>query len=481
MAKISYLISFVFFLLLSNYVLSQTNDKAGKQIDSLFAKYNSQTPGVAVAIIKDGQIIFKKGYGMANLENDIPITPQTVFHIASVSKQFTAFAIYLLESQGKISLDDDVRKYIPELPDYGTPIKIRHLLAHTSGLRDQWAILTLAGWRMDDVITTEQILKVVTKQKNTNFKPGSAFSYSNTGYTLLAEIVRRITGKTFAEYTSENIFKPLGMTSTQFYDDHQRIVKRRADSYEMVNNSYYNKRLNFATVGATGLMTTVEDLSKWVLNFEKPIIGNSKLIREFNQPSYLDNGKKIVFSIINGDTLFHAKAQLLRNYRGINVIKHGGHDAGFRAFLARFPDQHFSIITLSNDEHYEIFKSGLEIAGFYLKDALQEKKESSVIPENKSAKTNVNYSLNSKGFEGEYYNDELATNYHFKTLGNKLIMCHSRLSDVELSQTGENKFSGSGEQIFSFEMEFLKNEKKEVIGFVISNFGAKNIKFVKVA
>jgi CubicO group peptidase (beta-lactamase class C family) len=480
MAKTSHLIAFVLFFLLANPVLSQTNDQTGKKIDSLFARYNSQTPGVAVAIIKNGEVIFKKGYGMANLENDIPITPQTVFHIASVSKQFTAFSIYLLASQGKISLEDDVRKYIPELPNYGTTIKIRHLLAHTSGLRDQWAILTLAGWRMDDVITTEQILKLVTNQKSTNFKPGSAFSYSNTGYTLLAEIVHRITGKTFSAYTSEQIFKPLGMTNTQFYDDHRRIIKNRADSYEMISNTYYNKRLNFATVGATGLQTTVEDLSKWALNFEKPVVGDSKLIEAFNQPSYLDNGKKIVFTIIDGDTLFHAKAQLLRNYRGVNIIKHGGHDAGFRAFLGRFPDQHFSIITLSNDEHYEAFKTGLEIAEFYLKNDLHEKKKNNVIPENTSANPTVNYSPNLKEFEGAYHNDELATNYSFKTLGNKLIMYHSRLSDTALNPIGDSKFSGSGEQVFPFEMEFLRNEKKEVIGFVISNFGAKNIKFVKV-
>jgi len=157
------------------------NDRAEKQIDSLFARYNSFTPGVAVAVVKDGKLLLQKGYGIANLEYTIPITARTVFHAASLSKQFTAFSIYLLEKQGKLSLEDDIRAYIPEVPDFGKTVRIKHLLAHTSGIRDQWAILTIAGWRMDDVITTEQILSLLGRQKELNFEPGSQYSYSNSG------------------------------------------------------------------------------------------------------------------------------------------------------------------------------------------------------------------------------------------------------------------------------------------------------------
>jgi len=472
-------IVFALFLLPACYAHAQTNQKAELQMDSLFAKYTWASPGVAVAIIKDGKVILKKGYGMATLENNIPISPQTVFHIASVSKQFTAFSIYLLESKGKLSFEDDIRKYIPELPAYGQTIKIKHLLAHTSGLRDQWAILSLAGWRMDDVITTEHILKLVTRQKNINFQPGSTYSYSNTGYTLLAEIVHRISGKTFSEYTSENIFQPLGMTSTQFYDDHRKIVRNRADSYEKINQTYYNKRLNYSNVGATSLMTTIEDMSKWVLNFEQPVVGSSQLLQKFNEPSYLNDGRKVVYAIIEGDTLFHAKGQLLRHYRGVNSITHGGHDAGFRSFLARFPEQHFSLVTLSNDEHYEVLKTGLQIAGFYLKDSLEEKRESKPVPQSQVVSPELTYKHDLKRFEGKYYNDELATSYNLKVRGEKLVLSHIRLSDVELDRAGESKFSGSGEQIFSFEVDFLSNEEKNVTGFLISNFGAKNVKFEK--
>lgn len=205
------------------HVTENADAAAGRKVDSMFAAYNSNTPGAAVAIVKDGKVVFMKGYGMANLEYGIPITPQTVFNIASVSKQFTAFAIYLLAGEGSISLEDDVRKYITELPDYHTVIKVKHLLAHTSGLRDQAAIGSLAGGRSGDVVTTGQTLKLIARQRRLNFTPGTAFGYCNTGYTLLAEIIRRVTGKSFAAYTEEKIFRPLGMTNTQFQDNHEKV------------------------------------------------------------------------------------------------------------------------------------------------------------------------------------------------------------------------------------------------------------------
>ena len=479
--KILKLLAIGLSLTLSNSALTQTNDEASGKIDSLFSSYSSQTPGAAVAVVKDGKIIFKKGYGMADLDHDIPITPATVFNIASVSKQFTAFSIYLLENEGKLSFEDDVRKYIPEIPKYSTTIKIRHLLAHTSGLRDQIAMLTLAGWRLDDVITTEQILKILARQKNTNFTPGTAFSYSNTGYTLLAEIVHRITGKTFAEYTSEKIFQPLGMTSTQFYDNHEIVVKNGARSYERVNNVYHYKPINISSPGPSNLLTTVEDLSKWVMNFENRIVGNSQLIKAFNEPSYLDNGKKAVLRVIDGDTIFHAKGQNVSDYNGVTMISHGGHTAAFRTYMGRFPDQHFAIIALSNDEHNERLRARWDIADFYIKDQFREKKKpAATTPQNTSIKAEASYTSNLNDFEGEYYNDELRTSYIIQVRENKLIMTHIRLADLALNRTGETRFSGSGDHTFSFEMEFLRYNTGPVTGFDISNFGVKNLKFVKV-
>lgn len=450
---------------------------AEKQIDSLFSRYTSSTPGVAVAVVKDGKIVLQKGYGTANLEYGIPITPKTVFHIASVSKQFTAFSIYLLEKQGKLSFEDDIRKYIPELPDYAQPVKIKHLLAHTSGIKDQFALLTLAGWRMDDVITTEQILKMVSRQTTLNFEPGSQFGYSNSGYTLLAEVVKRITGKPFPQFAKEAIFDPLGMTNTRFYDDFGKIVKNRAYGYEIENGLYKKVHLNYSHAGATSLLTTVEDLAKWTLNFEKPVIGDAALITKFNQPSLLNNGQPVIYSIINGDTGYHAKGQVVRNI-GLNLYNHGGHDQGFRSWLGRFPGQHLSIITLSNDEHYEILRTGLIISGFYLRKDLTNK-----LPENTAANASQKsadiLNNNLKEFEGRFYNAELNTDYSAGIKEGKLFLFHTRLSDIALTETGKDKFSGRIE--FPVEIEFVRgNNNNAVTGFRVSNFGAKNVLFEKM-
>lgn len=462
-------------------IIGDAYQEAGKRVDSLFASYNAQTPGVAVAIVKDGKVVFQKGYGMADLDHDIPITPQTVFNIASVSKQFTAFAIYLLASEGRISLEDDVRKYITELPDYGTAIKVKHLLGHTSGLRDQAAIMSLAGNRSGDVSTTEQHLKLIVRQRSLNFTPGTAFGYCNTGYTLLAEIIQRVTGQSFAAYTEEKIFRPLGMTSTQFYDNYEKVVKNKAESYELIDGNYYHQPLNTSNVGPGNLLTTVEDLTKWVLNFENPVVGTPALMKAFNEASYLDNGQKAVLRIAGDrDTIFHAKGQNLWNNNGIDMLTHGGHAAAFRTFMGRLPSERLAIIALSNDEHNERLNARWQIADFYIKDRQKEAQPSPAAPTPSTAKPNVTYPDNLKDFTGEYYSDELSTSYKFTLQGNVLIMTHLKLNDIELKRVGENKFSGSGPETFVFEMQFPRNEKGAVTGFRISNFGVKDLTFVKV-
>lgn len=460
-------------LLITRIGLSQPVPDVDKKMDSLFAHYNTHTPGVSIVVLKDGKIIFKKSYGSANLEYGIANTPETVFQIASVSKQFTAFAIYLLENQGKLSLEDDIRKYIPELPAYGKPIRIRHLLAHTSGIRDLAATLTLAGWHIEDVVTTEQILKVTAKQKELNFETGTAFGYSNTGYTLLAQIVERVTKQSFTDYTSKNIFEPLQMTNTRFYNDYHTIIKNRAHSYEKSDGQYITKELLVADAGPSSLHTTAEDLAKWANNFDHPIIGDARLIAAFNQVSLLDNNKPVVWAASSTDTTYHAKGQVRWQHRGIPAITHGGHTAGFRAWLARFPEHNLSIIALSNDEHYDILGTGLKIVEFYLKDQFTEAVVPNTPPTIAITKTEK-YTTNLKDFTGQYYSDELSTEYTLKLQNDKLIMTHSRLSDIELTQIDNSKFSGINS--FKFELEFVKNGKN-IVGFKISNFGAKNVRF----
>jgi CubicO group peptidase (beta-lactamase class C family) len=466
----------IILLLIARVGFSQSVPDVEKRMDSLFAHYNTHTPGVSIVVVKDGKTVFKKSYGSANLEHGIANTPQTAFQIASVSKQFTAFAIYLLAKEGRLSVEDDVRKYIPELPPYGKIIRIRHLLAHTSGIRDLAATLTLAGWHIEDVMTTEQILKVITRQNELNFEPGSAFGYSNTGYTLLAQIVERITKQSFTDYTSKNIFEPLQMTNTRFYNDYHTIIKNRAHSYEKKNGQYIKSELLVADAGPSSLHTTAEDLAKWANNFDHPVVGDIQLISAFNQVSVLDNNKPVVWAASATDTTYHAKGQVRWQHRGIPVISHGGHTAGYRAWLGRFPEHNLSIIALSNDEHYDILGTGLKIVEFYLKDQFTETPTMHSLPSPININKTEKYTVTLRDFIGYYYSDELATGYSVNLQNDKLIMTHSRLSDIELTRIGDSKFTGINS--FKFEIEFVR-KGRNIIGFRISNFGAKNVRFFK--
>jgi CubicO group peptidase (beta-lactamase class C family) len=346
-------------LLINIPIQAQTAMELELQIDSIFSQYNDiNKPGASVAVVKNGEIVFKKGYGSANLEYDIPTTPSTIFHIASVSKQFTVCSILLLAHEGKLSLDDDIRKYIPEVPDFGTTITLRHLATHTSGLRDQWNLLTMAGWRMDDVITKEHVLKLVAAQKELNFEPGEQYMYCNTGFTLLAEVVSRISGESFAAFTTSNIFEPLKMSNTLFYDDHEKIVKNRAYSYYADSTGYKKSVLSYANVGATSLFTTAEDLSLWAMNFSSLKVGNAALIKQMNTLAVLNNG----------ETFGGAYGQFVNKYKGLNQIQHGGADAGYRSYLGRFPDQNFAVLVLSNYAATNSGRLSLQVADLYLKE-----------------------------------------------------------------------------------------------------------------
>ena len=312
------------------------------QIDKIFAQYDhTDSPGCALGVYQDGRIVYAHGYGMANLNDDVTITPETVFHVASMSKQFTAFSILLLQQQGKLSLDDDVHKYIPELPDFGQPITLRQMMHHTSGLRDQWSLLGLAGWRYSqDLITDADVLSVVTRQKDLNYKPGEKFLYSNTGFTLLAVIVSRVSGMSFREFTTRNIFAPLGMTHTHFRDDHEEIIKHDALGYEQdrPGKPFRMNLTNFDTAGATSLHTTVDDLQLWDENFYHPQVGGPNFTEMMVHRDKLNNG----------ELQDYASGLVIGTYRGLPTVDHNGGDAGYRSDMTRFPDQHFSASVLCN-------------------------------------------------------------------------------------------------------------------------------------
>lgn len=332
------------------------------QVDKTFAEWDRwDSPGASLAVWKSGQVVYKRGYGCAQLEYNIPIGPSTIFHVASVSKQFTAFAAALLAGRGKLSLDDDIRKYLPEVPDFGKTITLKHLIYHTSGLRDQWEALAIAGWRLDDVITKEHILKMVRNQRELNFAPGEEHLYCNTGYTLLAEIVAQVSGQSFPDWTAENIFKPLGMSNTHFHDDHEMIVKNMAYSYSSRKAGGFAKSvLSYANVGATSLFTTAEDLCRWIQNFEDARVGGPDVIRQMQEAGVLNNGKK----------LDYAFGLTIGEYRGLRTVGHSGGDAGYRSHVLWFPDQDFGVAVLSNLGSMGPSQLALKVADVYLADTL---------------------------------------------------------------------------------------------------------------
>jgi len=354
-------------------------DMAAK-VDKVFEKWNTtDSPGCAVGVYKDGQTVYEHGYGMANLNDDVPITPETVFHVASMSKQFTAASILLLAQQGKLSLDDDVHQYIPELPDFGERITLRHMMHHTSGLRDQWSLLELAGWRYSqDLITDDDVMSVLVHQKALNFKPGEKYMYSNTGFTLLAIVVKRVSGMSFREFTNKNIFEPLGMKHTHFRDDHEEVIKHDALGYEQngPDKPFRMNLTNFDTAGATSLHTTVEDLQLWDENFYHPKVGGQALIEQMLLPGKLNSGKDQDY----------ASGLTISQYRGLPVVGHGGADAGYRSDIERFPDQHFGVSVLCNFADTNPKELAHKVADIVLTKDLKEPEKA---PANDPAKTTV--------------------------------------------------------------------------------------------
>ena len=338
-----------------------TGQAVQERVDALFGELTQPgSPGCALGVMKDGELIYKQGYGLANLEYDIPITPSTIFHVASMSKQFTGMAVALLADGGRLSLDDDIRQYLPEIPDYGEAITIRHLIHHTSGLRSDLILLISAGWRLEDVITNADVLELVKMQRNLNFLPGEKFAYGGVGYLLLAELVERVTGQSFAAFCQEEIFEPLGMARTHFHDDYLRVVRNRAYAYYPVDDDHYeNAILTCALVGGTGLYTTIEDLALWDENFYTAQVGGPPVIEQMHQRAVLSNGEEVDYAF----------GLMLERYKGREVVVHGGDGAGIHSYMMRCPEAHLSVAILGNHGALKARQLACQVADVYLGDA----------------------------------------------------------------------------------------------------------------
>jgi CubicO group peptidase (beta-lactamase class C family) len=481
--KISMLAGLSLFFGLVNLpnALAANDPPEAKQVDAVFADLvKPGSPGCALAIARGGKIVYAKGYGLANLEQEVPITPRAVFDIGSTSKQFTASSILLLEKEGKLSVDDDVRKYIPELPDYGKKITILNLLNHTSGIRDYLTLFELAGVYVDSVTTDEDALAIITRQKSLNFAPGSEYLYSNSGYFLLSVIVKRVSGKSLPEFAAENIFKPLGMAQTLYRDKHTQLVPNRALAYD-ANEAGTGFSFNvsyFEQTGDGAVHTSVEDLLKWDENFYSAKVGGKAFLDELQQTATLNNGKK----------LRYAKGLAVFEYRGLRAVDHGGSWGGYRAELLRFPDQHFSVSCLCNLGSAGPESRATKVAEIFLASEMKPK-EPAAEPASKKQPKPETVPLAGEvlaQYAGDYISEELFVTYTLSVENGKLFLTKIRngmsggfLQDTqhfELRPVGNEKFLQDDQGI---RLEFARGSKGEVSGFVLGVGRSSGISFSK--
>jgi CubicO group peptidase (beta-lactamase class C family) len=456
---------------------STSDEKSAAAVDEVFSDLTkSGSPGCALGVYRDGKIIYAKGYGLANIEENVAITPQSVFDIGSTSKQFTAASILLLEQQGKISVNDDVRKYIPELPSYGQKITVLQLLNHTSGLRDYLTLMELAGVHTDSVTTDADALALIIRQKALNFDPGNDWLYSNTGFFLLSTIVQRVGGKTLREFAGENIFQPLEMTHTRYRDSHAALIANRAMAYdEQENESGYTLNVSyFEQTGDGAVHTSVEDLLKWDENFYSPRVGGKEFLAEIQERGKLNNGK----------VLDYAKGLRLQDYRGLHTVSHGGSWGGYRAELLRFPDQHFSVACLCNVGNAGATRRARQVADIYLGSLMKPRETKSKEDENKERIETKIASEELKNYAGDYWSEELGASYRLGLADGRIRILAvvdgsglpraNNFSAEVLRAVGLEEFEAGKAGVT---LHFQRNEKQTASGFRLDAGPTKGIIF----
>ena len=442
------------------------------QVDELFAEWDTEdSPGAAVGIFKDGRIIYARGYGIANLDYGIPITPQSVLRIGSISKQFLAMCIAILAEKGKLSFDDDIRAYLPEMPDYGEPITIRHLLHHTSGIREYLTLVGLIGKPEGSVFgyTTRELIELLASQQGLNFKPGDRFSYTNSGYFLLAEIVTRVSGSRASAFARENIFDPLAMTNTRFYDDPNAIIRNQAFGYSPKRDGGYRLDiLRSEVIGDLGVITTIEDFLDWDNNFyaNKLGAGTKSLIA-----TMFTRGRTVA-----GEELSYALGLRFGTYRGLKTMGHGGSAVGYVAEFLQFPDHRFSVVVLSNLSSFRPARLARQVADLYLADQFSEARASveQLRPRPTSPQPATLSIAEVEAFAGDFYSKELDFSYSLQVREGSLQL-DLRGNRMELIPYSDDRF-GWGRRT----LKFLRDVNGVVSGFTLDAGDVRSLKFLKV-
>ncbi|MEM6319288.1 MAG: serine hydrolase [Bacteroidota bacterium] len=369
-----------------------------QKLDSFYMNWkDADKPGVAAGLLYNGEIVYLKGFGSADIASGRPITPNTPFQISSLSKQFTAFAVLLLAEQGKLNLSDDVRKYVPELPNFGKTITLEHLITQSSGLHEIWGLKAIGGWKAGDVFTQQDALKLICQQKELDFEPGTNFSMTASGLVLLAEVVTKVAEQSFAEFTKTAIFEPLGMTSTFFKDDHEMMIPNVAHSYQATENGHKKRILNNSMVGPTNLYTSVSDMCKWYLNFDNPKVGSPALIKKMETPVTLANGRQYKSNL---GVLAYGQ-QYWHHERGLPMFWSYGLMAGYACNIFRVPEHGLTSFVLGNNNQYNGMPA-MSMVYTLLKDEFPE----SQVVDFKNIKTEKLTTAQLNQFAGQYWHEE---------------------------------------------------------------------------
>ncbi len=425
--KLHFLATFIL-LIITGQISSQLSQRQTQKIDSLFIDWNIPNhPGGSIAIMKDGKTIFSKAYGLASLEYATPNTPETLFNIGSNSKQFTAMAIVLLQERNKLSFEDDIRTYIPELPNFGKTITIEHVLHHTSGLRDLHGLLGLAGWRNDDVMTNADLNRIIVKQNTLNFEPGEELLYCNTGYMLLVNIIEKVTGEKFKDWLKENIFDQLDMKHTYVEDQYDRVVSNNATSY--AGNSKFRRKIAYWNyVGSGNMHATTSDLLKWLQNFSSPKKQWESAFSTLLTTTPLTNGTSTAFGF----------GVRIAQHLGRKIIQHGGAIGGFRSLIRAYPDDMLNIVVLSNFTGSNIVTKTNRIAEIiYPKQAYKK-------PQKQQKTTKKFIKLSTKNlvkFEGVYWESREKYGRKIYLKNDTLRYARSDKSESPLVPLKKNKFN----------------------------------------
>jgi CubicO group peptidase (beta-lactamase class C family) len=450
---------------------------AGRAQQFLAAYGDSAGPGFAVAVVQHGRVLFRGGYGQANLEYGVPITPSTVFDAASVAKQFTAFGIALLHERGTLSLDDDVRKYIPELPDYGQLITVRHLVHHTSGVRDWIEASIIGGLRREDVTLARDVLGFAYRQRELNFAPGAEMSYSNTGYSLLARVIEVASGTPFPNWMAENVFGPLGMTSTRFPSGHGVLVPQRAQSYVVgADGSWQNISDNLSARGGSSLFTTADDFTRWLLNFGTHRVGTAATHQVARRPGVLRNG----------DSTAYAFGLYRASYRGLPRLEHDGGWVGYASMMHYYPSIDAGIVVLANSASPTAGRVADDLADTFFAQHLA-RPVPAVTGEARAASGGTSRGAAAPAwappatelttYAGEYVSPELDAVYSMAVRDGRLVALHRRHSPVVLTPVTKDVFSGG--QALMRGVRFERTAAGRVSGFRVSGGRVRNLHFGK--